>query len=254
MNIKLLAIVTLGFIVSTTCTQASLIDRGNGLLYDNVLDVTWLQDANYAHTSGYEGADSNGRMNWWAATSWAAGLDYGGYNDWRLASNSPVNGSSFKYIKAKDGSTDVGYNITSPHSELSYMYHVNLGLKDYYDTTGAYQADFGIFGNGTSNGVDNASIGQKNIGLVNNMQSLFYWSGSEYAPISPGTAWSFGTFGIFSGNQDWFGKSYYFFAWAVRPGDVAAVPIPSSFWLLGSGLVGLIGLKRRGNFKSKDFI
>ena len=24
------------------------------MIYDDVLDVTWLQDANYAHTSGYD--------------------------------------------------------------------------------------------------------------------------------------------------------------------------------------------------------
>ena len=27
---------------------AALYDRGNGLIYDDVLDITWLQDANYA--------------------------------------------------------------------------------------------------------------------------------------------------------------------------------------------------------------
>ncbi|NNF16437.1 MAG: hypothetical protein HKN70_06795 [Gammaproteobacteria bacterium] len=33
-------------------TTAALHDRGNGLIYDDVLDITWLQDANYALTSG----------------------------------------------------------------------------------------------------------------------------------------------------------------------------------------------------------
>lgn len=28
--------------------QAGLIDRGGGLVYDNDLDITWLQDANYS--------------------------------------------------------------------------------------------------------------------------------------------------------------------------------------------------------------
>jgi|RifCSPlowO2_12_1023861.scaffolds.fasta_scaffold474522_1 hypothetical protein len=28
--------------------QATLIDRGGGLIYDNVLNITWLQNANYA--------------------------------------------------------------------------------------------------------------------------------------------------------------------------------------------------------------
>ena len=28
--------------------QATLINRGGGLIYDNVLNITWLQNANYA--------------------------------------------------------------------------------------------------------------------------------------------------------------------------------------------------------------
>jgi hypothetical protein len=242
MNKKLIAAWVL-VLSASTGAHASLIDRGNGLLYDNVLNVTWLQDANYAHTSGYAGADSAGRMDWTTANTWAADLVYGGYSDWRLASNSPVNGSSFNYSYAADGSTDYGYNITSPHSELAYMYHVNLSLKSYYDTTGNYQSDFGIFGNGTINGVDTNSFGQTNVKLVNNLQSYVYWSGSEYAP-DPGYAWGFVTG---DGNQGATFKFNQFYAWAVRPGDVAAVPVPGAFWLFGSGLVGLMGLRRRGS-------
>ena len=39
----------------------ALYDRGDGLIYDDVLDITWLQDANYALTSGF---DIDGRMTW----------------------------------------------------------------------------------------------------------------------------------------------------------------------------------------------
>ena len=239
----LLALALLASAVVTGNAQASLIDRGNGLLYDDVLNVTWLQDANYAHTSGYAGADSAGRMNWTTAKTWAADLVYGGYSDWRLPSNSPINGSSFNDSYAPDGSTDYGHNITSPHSELAYMYHVNLGLKSYYDTTGTTQSDWGIFGNGTYNGVDDTSYGQTNVKLVNNLQSYEYWSGSEYAP-SPNLAWLFNTIGGFQGKYYKYDQLY---AWAVRPGDVAAVPVPGAFWLFGSAMVGLMGLKRRGS-------
>ena len=34
--------------------------------YDTVLDITWLADANYAQTSGY---DADGRMTWSNATT-----------------------------------------------------------------------------------------------------------------------------------------------------------------------------------------
>jgi|MudIll2142460700_1097286.scaffolds.fasta_scaffold50600_1 hypothetical protein len=52
---------------------AELIDRGGGLIYDTDLDITWLQDANYAMTSGY---NADGQMNWTQATTWAANLSY----------------------------------------------------------------------------------------------------------------------------------------------------------------------------------
>ena len=37
--------------------NGELINRGGGLIYDTDLDVTWLQDANYAMTSGYDCAN-----------------------------------------------------------------------------------------------------------------------------------------------------------------------------------------------------
>lgn len=56
----------LGF---TTLCNATLWDRGSGLIYDDYLNITWLQNANYAKTSGY---DADGQMNWTDATTWAA--------------------------------------------------------------------------------------------------------------------------------------------------------------------------------------
>jgi hypothetical protein len=233
----LLALALLASAATTGTVQASLVDRGNGMLYDNVLNVTWLQDANYAKTSGY---DADGQMTWAAATTWAANLVYGGFSDWRLATNTPVDGSaSYNIGNSYNGTTDVGYNITSPNSELAYMYNVNLGLKDHYSNTGIDQANFGIFGNGTIGG-------QANVGLVNNLQSYAYWSGAEYWTDSV-NAWDFITYDGYQ-NYNYENNQYnQFYAWAVRPGDVSAVPVPAAFWLFGSGLMGLLGLRRRGN-------
>jgi hypothetical protein len=220
-------------ILASGAAQAALIDRGGGMLYDTVLDITWLQDANYAKTSGY---DADGRMTWSDANVWAANLVYGGYSNWRLASNTPV-GAAWNYGFSYNGSTDVGVNITSPHSELSYMYYVNLGLHGYYTPAGAYDPTFGIYGNGTVGG-------QSNVGLVNNLQSDYYWSGTAYAPNPAAYAWDFRPYDSF---QDYNSQNNQFYAWAVRPGDVAApsaAPEPATLALTFAGL-GLAGLARR---------
>ena len=83
---------------------AALYDRGNGLIYDDVLDITWLQDANYAQTSGY---DSDGAMTWNDANNWALNLTYEGYSDWRLPVTQFPDATC--YDEGKIGSS-AGYN------------------------------------------------------------------------------------------------------------------------------------------------
>ncbi len=92
------ALTLTALLVSSLSTNAALYDRGNGMIYDDVLNITWLQDANYAKTSGYAAANAtgyirstthiqaDGNMGWEAANTWAAQLVYGGYDDWRLTS------------------------------------------------------------------------------------------------------------------------------------------------------------------------
>ena len=220
--------------------QAALVDRGGGLLYDTVLNITWLQDANYARTSGYCNSSDNcfyasGRMDWTQANRWANNLVYGGYSDWRLPKISPVNGtqSGWTYRFSTDGSTDLGYNITSTFSELSYMYYVNLDLKGLFNPDGISRSDYGVNGNGTSGG-------QKDIGLVKNMQNFVYWSGT---PSPGGWAWYFTPA---DGVQYYGYQGNVFIAWAVRDGDVV-IPVPGSVALLAGGLA-LLGVvtRRRG--------
>lgn len=63
--------IVLGF--STIC-NATLIDRGGGMIYDDVLNVTWLQNTNIAGHG----------MTWDAAMNWVDNFSYQGYDDWRL--------------------------------------------------------------------------------------------------------------------------------------------------------------------------
>ncbi len=244
-----LALATAGLLASGAA-QAALENRGGGLLYDTELHVTWLEDANYAATqftaTGGAQGDADGRMNWSAANAWAAGLDISriageSLKGWRLASNTPV-GLDWNYPYAENGSTDFGYNITSKNSELSYMYYVNLGLKGYVSPASDYQPDWGIFVNGTCNGTDCSSYGQKDVGPVKNLQSYIYWSGTAYAPDPATHAWTFNTSYGYQGLDGNLDVEVY--AWAVRPGDVAAVPEPEVYALLMAGL-GLLGVMTR---------
>jgi hypothetical protein len=68
-----------------------------------------------------------------------------------------------------------------------------------------------------------------------------YWS-SENAGKDKASA-----FNIYDGKGSNYDMDEKFYAWAVRSGDVATVPLPGAVWLFGSALVGLIGLKRRKN-------
>ena len=72
----------LGFVAES---RAELIDRGTydgvKLIYDSAQRITWLGDANWARTSGF---DPDGEMTWDEARAWAGRLTIGGFSDWRL--------------------------------------------------------------------------------------------------------------------------------------------------------------------------
>ncbi len=101
--------------------QATLWDRGGGLIYDDVLNITWMQDANYAGE----------RMIWDDAMTWASNLVYQGYDDWRLPTT--IAGPN-EFESGYDGTTNGGFNVKS--SEMGYMYYVTLGNKGYYALDG----------------------------------------------------------------------------------------------------------------------
>ncbi|RDH85023.1 MAG: hypothetical protein DIZ80_03135 [endosymbiont of Galathealinum brachiosum] len=82
MNFFKLASATTALVLSTSA-NAALIERLGGLAYyDDVADLTWLADSNYARVTGDGGP--SGAMNWADANAWAAGLSIGGVGGWRL--------------------------------------------------------------------------------------------------------------------------------------------------------------------------
>ncbi|MGA1869620.1 MAG: hypothetical protein ACMUJM_13870 [bacterium] len=88
-KIVMIFVIIFGF---SSLAEAILYDRGGGLIYDSVLNITWLENANYVETSGYDndlyGYDTDGKLSWNDAMTWADTLVYGGFDDWRLPSAS----------------------------------------------------------------------------------------------------------------------------------------------------------------------
>jgi hypothetical protein len=226
--------------LSTTAVHAALLARDfdNNIntiegWYDTVLKITWLADADYARTSGF---DQDGKLAWTGANTWAAGLTIDGIMGWRLPQTGPVDGVAIDYAQSNDGSTDNGFNISAPGSaypgstgsELAYMFYNTLGNLGRLDLSGNTQAGYGLV----------------NTGPFSNLHADLYWSGARYALTS--SAWDFNFIGGFQGSNL---QTSTFYAWLVHDGDVGAaiVPIPAAAWLFVSGLLGLIGVARRRN-------
>jgi hypothetical protein len=196
--------------------QATLIDRGGGFIYDDVLDITWTQNA------GLSGSDTwDNQVAWADQLSLVDSVRNVTWDDWRLASMSVSSGlPTGSAASVVDCSTAT--ELACRDNELGYMFYQNLG---------------GNFG-------DNLAGNQ---GLFTNIAPI-YWSGSAFAP-DPFSAWRF----IFlNGSQLALLKDFNRFGWAVRSGDVGsatpAIPEPSTMLLMGSGVVGLMGWQwlRRG--------
>jgi len=201
-------LITFVLSVFISSADAALIDRGDGFIYDDVLDITWTQDANIRDGDGPFGSGSD---TWANQVAWAAGLSIvdtrpgaGGvtYSDWRLPSMD-VNGD------------DTIVNCSSA---------TELACRD-----NEYGFLFWQY-----------SVSSLTPGLFTNVQANFYWSGTEFAS-NPSNAWNFS---FRTGFQRASSSSAALFAWAVRPGDVSVVPVPAAVWLFGSALLGLLGVWR----------
>jgi len=184
--------------------NAALQDNGDGTVTQVKNDgstLMWLQDANYAMTSGY---DSNGYMNWSNAVTWADNLLFAGYDNWRLPSTLVPDSS----CTTSSGSGLPNTGLCSG-SEMGSLFW-DEGITAYPDPSSPF----------------------------NNVGSA-YWSGTADSSNSAymfffgvHTPWT-------SGDQDVFNSSFGLRAWAVRDISPAVVPEPisSSLFILGGTLL-----------------
>ncbi len=198
-----LLVAGVGFVGSAS---AVLIDRGPELVYDTVLDITWTRQA----------GDGVGR-SWVDSVAWAAALDFGGFNDWRLPWASVSAGAGPTNIVVNCGTAT---ELQCRDNEMGYMFYYNLDGDLGDDKTGTVTA----------------AGGEMLTGIA-----PFYWSGTDFNGFFQ---WSFF---FVTGNQAPDGLLSELSAWAVRPGDVgvAGVPEPATLTLLGVALAAFGSSRRR---------
>lgn len=192
--------------------HAALHDRGDGLVYDDVLNITWTQRTGGSGTGlGTTGQGILSCMECYNGTS---------------TDNSPTriwNGietTGWRLPKRLSG------NTPSTSSELGYMFIVNLGL------TGAHVPGGNKVDITTANGV-----------TIFDVTEDVYWMAEEWeTPNGYGFLWSFEI--DRSPQLDPLYQNNYGALWYVRDGDVAAIPEPSTYAMMLAGL-GLVGLAAR---------
>ena len=208
--------------LATVPVDAALHSRLSGqAYYDDVLDVTWVADANLAQTSGH---DADGLMTWDAAQAWIASLNAAshlGATGWRLptVTDTGTPGCNFGF-----SGTDCGFNVDLATGEMANLFFGTLGNLAAADATGV------------PTGCETSAPAYclTNIGPFSNLDPVSYWYGTANTPSD---AWYMN---FLPGVQSIAAKGSLARAWAVRDGDIApTVPAgPSLQWLGGSLGIG----------------
>jgi hypothetical protein len=208
----------------STATNAALIDLAGGLIYDDVENLTWTQDAGMS-----------GWVNWQEATDWAASLVFGGVGGWRLPGTTQFDDPTCSSDVRGDIRNEVRVGCLGGEMELltdsadpwtndlfenvnRTRYWTATPYRDWEDPC-IYYPDYDV------------PCTQED---DNGLRTGFYWqwgftgAGDIDEPLKT----------TLSGGNDRY-------AWAVHDGRVSAIPVPAAIYLFGSGLVGLFGVMKK---------
>lgn len=222
----LFIVVALGASAEAYATDVMYSRLNGAAVYDATTNLTWISNADLALTDtfGVSGI-YYGSMTWNTAQSWIGAMNsanYLGFNNWQLP--------------------------TTLQPDPTCSTQLSGGVSDGSDCTGSQIGNLFYNGLGGVNFQNIATVHNANYNLFSNLQSSFdtfqnYWSGTAYALDPTNEAW---VSDLSQGYDQFFDfKSSNYGALVVRPGDVAAVPVPPAVWLLASGLLGLVGMCRQ---------
>jgi hypothetical protein len=222
------------FIISITITdnsQASLIDNGNGLIYDSVSDVTWLSNG-LTFSNNVAGTTAN-----------PTGNPYTG----------PLLGTVV--------TPPLGSPYTIAANDLSYEVSLGRWVGSWWAATAWTDGFTSQHGSQTVSDWRLPTTSEAQ-GLITQLNQLgtgrtgaappfdyippFFWT----SDLTSATNVNFAN--MLTGavlNRTLFdsaaGRPAYSNVLAVVPGNVAPVPLPAAVWLFGSGVIGLVGVARR---------
>ncbi len=209
---KNLSIALLFFSFSNFANAGLIPIPGGQAVYDDVLDITWLTDANIAasETFGVSGILTGGGMHWDTALEWIDAMNaavYLGFSNWRLP-HMDVNGDGTVIECSFGGIAGCSDN------EMGHLYW--------------------------ESGITAASPG-----TFSGLQSNQHWSDLEGTDFA-NTAWAI-NFGSGNNNSGVSFQNNNFFTLVVHDGNLSQVPVPlpAAVWLLGSVLLGLAGFGKK---------
>jgi len=209
-------VIAITFLAVCGFTSATLVNKGNGFIYDTDLNITWYDYSQVAPT-------------WADAVDWVSTLTVDGVSGWRLPSS-----ALGAYSWGNDGTTTGGYNITS--SEMGHLFYTELGNNGEFDTSGV-ETPVLFDDSDNVNAIHNS-------GPFTNLQFGNLW-GDGWADYWSSTGasgtdgiWAFDTTYGYQDNEDKVSPSIYGpgYAIAVHNGDV---PEPATMALLGLGALAI---------------